>query len=65
MQFIRPRERQHFVDQVYNALNWGGDFVVFEKFRAPDARFQDMMNGLYVDYKVVREDSLVTSFHAI
>lgn len=52
MQFIRPRERQHFVDQVYNALNWGGAFVVFEKLRAPDARFQDMMNGLYVDYKI-------------
>lgn len=52
MQFIRPRERQYFVDQIYNALNWGGAFVVFEKVRAPDARFQDMMNGLYIDYKL-------------
>ncbi|MDJ0630627.1 MAG: methyltransferase domain-containing protein [Rhodobacter sp.] len=52
MQFIRPRERQQFVDRIYNALNWGGAFIVFEKVRAPDARFQDMMSGIYVDYKL-------------
>ena len=52
MQFVRPRQRQLFVDKIYNALNWGGAFVVFEKVRAPDARFQDLMSGIYVDYKL-------------
>lgn len=52
MQFVPPRQRQLFVDTIYNALNWGGAFIVFEKVRAPDARFQDMMSGIYVDYKL-------------
>jgi tRNA (cmo5U34)-methyltransferase len=52
MQFVPPRQRQNFVDQIYKSLNWGGAFIVFEKVRAPDARFQDMASGLYVDYKL-------------
>ncbi len=52
LQFIHPRERQTLVDRIYQSLNWGGAFVVFEKVRAPDARFQDIANSLYVDYKI-------------
>jgi tRNA (cmo5U34)-methyltransferase len=33
------------------ALNWGGAFLMFEKVRAPDARFQDIMVSLYNDFK--------------
>jgi len=50
-QFIPPRHRQDFIDKVYNALNWGGGFLMFEKVRAPDARFQDMTTALYTDFK--------------
>ena len=39
-------------DRIFNALNWGGGFLLFEKVRAPDARFQDMMSAIYTDYKL-------------
>jgi len=51
MQFINPRVRQGVFDKVYEALEWGGAFVLFEKVRAPDARFQDIMSQLYIDFK--------------
>ena len=54
MQFTRPRNRQLIFDRLYEALNWGGALVLFEKVRAPDARFQDMMTALYTDYKLDR-----------
>ncbi|MEO0422755.1 MAG: methyltransferase domain-containing protein [Pseudomonadota bacterium] len=52
MQFVRPRWRQVIFDRVFEALNWGGAFILFEKVRAPDARFQDIASGLYADYKL-------------
>ena len=36
----------------YEALEWGGAFVLYEKVRAPDARFQDLMVQLYQEFKV-------------
>lgn len=51
IQFIPPKDRQRLFDRIYEALDWGGCFVVFDKVRAPDARFQDMMTGLYHDFK--------------
>lgn len=52
VQFIRPSDRQKLIDKIYASLNWGGAFLLFEKVRAPDARFQDMMTGLYNEYKL-------------
>jgi len=52
MQFIPPRDRQALFDRIYQALNWGGAFIMFEKVRAPDARFQDIMVGLYNEFKL-------------
>lgn len=52
IQFVRPRRRQELFDKVFESLNWGGGFVFFEKVRAPDARFQDMMSLIYTDYKL-------------
>lgn len=51
VQFIPPRHRQDVINRIYERLNWGGAFVLFEKVRAPDARFQDMMVTLYNDFK--------------
>jgi tRNA (cmo5U34)-methyltransferase len=51
IQFIPPKDRQALFDRLYEALEWGGALVVFDKVRAPDARFQDLMTGLYSDYK--------------
>jgi len=52
VQFIRPSHRQLLIDKIYQSLNWGGAFLYFEKVRAPDARFQDIMTGVYNEYKL-------------
>ncbi len=51
MQFIPPRYRQELFDKIYESLNWGGAFIMFEKVRGPDARFQDILSSLYSDFK--------------
>lgn len=52
MQFIKPRERQVIFDKIYESLNWGGAFLLFEKVRGADARFQDILTALYTDFKL-------------
>ncbi len=52
VQFVLPRVRQQLIDRIYQSLNWGGAFFLFEKVRGPDARFQDMLNALYTEYKL-------------
>ncbi len=52
MQFVAPRDRQEVFNRVYESLNWGGAFIMFEKVRAPDARFQDISVSLYNDFKL-------------
>ena len=52
IQFIPNRFRQILVDTIYSSLNWGGAFLMFEKVRGPDARFQDMMTGIYNEFKL-------------
>ncbi|MGR8920696.1 MAG: methyltransferase domain-containing protein [Gammaproteobacteria bacterium] len=54
LQFVPPRVRQLAYERLFEALNWGGGLLVFEKVRAPDARFQDMMSALYTDYKLAQ-----------
>ncbi len=51
IQFVRPAFRQEVFDRIYQSLNWGGAFLLFEKVRGPDARFQDIMTGIYTDFK--------------
>ena len=52
IQFIHPSVRQQIFDKIYKALNWGGGFIIYEKVRGPDARFQDMQNGIYNEFKI-------------
>ncbi|MGH8556169.1 MAG: methyltransferase domain-containing protein [Methylococcales bacterium] len=52
IQFIPARYRQDLFNKIYKALNWGGAFVLFEKVRAPDARFQDIQVALYNEFKL-------------
>ena len=47
-----PRYRQTLINKIYNSLNWGGGFVMFEKIRASDARFQDIFSLTYNDFKL-------------
>jgi tRNA (cmo5U34)-methyltransferase len=51
IQFIQPKKRQEIFDKIYRSLNWGGGFFLCEKIRGKDARFQDILNFLYFDFK--------------
>ena len=51
IQFIKPRYRQELISRIYENLNWGGAFFFFEKVRGADARFHDMLNSIYFEYK--------------
>ena len=52
MQFISPKKRIAILKKIYDALNWGGAFIIFEKIRAPDARFQDLYSQIYNEFKL-------------
>jgi len=52
IQFINPSHRQEVINGIYESLNWGGAFIMFEKVRGPDARFQDYMMQIYNDFKL-------------
>ena len=52
MQFIPPKRRMVALKKIYEALNWGGAFIIFEKIRAPDARFQDLYSQIYNEFKI-------------
>lgn len=53
VQFIHPKLRQLLINKIYESLNWGGAFVLFEKVRSPDARFQDITTQLYNEFKIM------------
>src|SRR4051794_28801849 len=68
MQFVPPRDRQALFDRIYAALNWGGAFIMFEKVRAPDARFQDIMVTLYNEFKLSQgfsPDEIITKTRSL
>ncbi len=52
VQFVPPYRRQELINKIFERLHWGGAFIMFEKVRANDARFQDYMSAIYLDYKL-------------
>jgi tRNA (cmo5U34)-methyltransferase len=52
IQFIEPKFRQDIINKIYKSLNWGGAFIMFEKIRASDPRFQDIFSQVYLDFKL-------------
>ncbi|MDA7733270.1 methyltransferase domain-containing protein [Candidatus Pelagibacter sp.] len=52
IQFVSPKKRQTLIDKVYKGLNWGGAFFFIEKIRGNDARFQDILSQVYLEYKL-------------
>ena len=52
LQFVKPKQRIEILKKIYKSLNWGGGFILFEKVRAPDARFQDLMLKIYDEFKI-------------
>ncbi len=51
IQFINPSIRQNILTKIFKTLNWGGAFIMFEKIRGNDARFDNILNSLYLDFK--------------
>ena len=51
IQFIHPSIRVELIKNIYESLNWGGGFFLFEKTRASDARYQDLITTSYFEYK--------------
>lgn len=66
LQFVHPSKRLSVMKKIYQSLEWGGGLLMFEKVRASDARFQDMMTTIYNDFKVDNgfnpEEILMKSF---
>ena len=54
IQFISPKKRQLLINKIFSGLNWGGAFFFVEKVRGNDARFQDIFNQFYTEYKLSR-----------
>ena len=54
LSFVKPSERQDVFNKIFKSLNWGGALLFFDKVRAPDARFQDIMSQIYMNYKLDR-----------
>lgn len=52
IQFLPPKIRQKIIDKIYKSLNWGGAFIMCEKIRGPDARFQDILTLMYNEFKL-------------
>ena len=51
IQFIHPAKRQEAYKKIYNSLKKGGAFLIFEKVRAENSKFEDINTGVYFDYK--------------
>lgn len=52
LQFIHPSVRIELLRTLYERLHWGGALILFEKVRAPDARFQDLLSQVYLEHKI-------------
>ena len=68
MQFIHPSRRQKIFNKIFNSLHWGGGFMLFEKVRYPDARFQDMVSQVYLDFKLeqgFRSDAIINKSRSL
>jgi tRNA (cmo5U34)-methyltransferase len=52
VQFVLPKWRRSLLHRLYDSLNWGGALLMFEKVRASDARFQDLISQTYTEYKI-------------
>ena len=57
LQFIPTKSRQDYTDHIYRLLEWGGAAIFFEKTRGCDARFNEILNHLYWDWKYERGHS--------
>ena len=51
LQFIKNKDKQKAINNVYNFLNKGGAFMFVDKIKTPIPDIHDMYNDLYYDFK--------------
>ena len=51
MQFIAEVDRGRMIGTIHACLQEGGAFVLCEKVYSPDAKFQNMIDFMYLEYK--------------
>lgn len=56
LQFIKNKDKELALQNIYNSLNEGGAFVFVDKIKTPILDIHDMYNDLYYDFK--RENGL-------
>lgn len=52
LQFIEYKYRSSLLKKIYDSLEPGGAFILYEKVYAELPRFQDILNSVYFDFKV-------------
>jgi Trans-aconitate methyltransferase len=52
IQFTHPKYRQQLIKRIYESLNKGGAFILFEKVVANNSRFQEIILSLYNEFKL-------------
>lgn len=50
--FLPLKTRFELTREIWQNLELGGAFILFEEIRANDARFQDILNGQYYEFKL-------------
>lgn len=56
LQFIKNKDKQTALQNIYNSLNKGGAFLFVDKIKTPILDIHDIYNDLYYDFK--RENEL-------
>lgn len=56
LQFIKNKDKELALQNIYNSLNEGGAFIFVDKIKTPVLDIHDMYNDLYYDFK--RENGL-------
>ena len=56
LQFIKNKDKELALQNIYNSLNEGGAFIFVDKIKTPILDIHDMYNDLYYDFK--RENGL-------
>lgn len=56
LQFIKNKDKELALQNIYNSLNKGGAFMFVDKVKTPILDIHDMYNDLYYDFK--RENNL-------
>ena len=56
LQFIKNKDKELALQNIYNSLNKGGAFMFVDKIKTPTLDIHDMYNDLYYDFK--RENGL-------